>query len=175
MCAWEVVLNSQERALEIYLSSISLATNLKPVSFTKLSDELAREGIEVSKSTLQRWSSSGDWAKKAEEVARKISSSTTNTGVASREVQKAIKNLEVATDVGSTILLEFLKQTLAKHDRTLDEIELVLKITTASAALRGNTTIQMEDKKITARELCLTSIKDDDVIECEVDNENQVD
>ena len=107
--------------------------------------------------------------------ARKISSSTTNTGVASREVQKAIKNLEVATDVGSTILLEFLNQTLAKHDRTLDEIELVLKITTASAALRGNTTIQMEDKKITARELCLTSIKDDDVIECEVDNENQGD
>ena len=41
MCAWEVVLNSQERALEIYLSSISLATNLKPISFTKLSDELA--------------------------------------------------------------------------------------------------------------------------------------
>ena len=68
MCAWEVVLNSQERALEIYLSSISLATNLKPISFTKLSDELAREGIEVSKSTLQRWSSSGDWAKSKKNI-----------------------------------------------------------------------------------------------------------
>ena len=42
----------KQRALDIYLDSVCIENNYRPISFQALSDKLMEEGLNVSQSTL---------------------------------------------------------------------------------------------------------------------------
>jgi len=45
----------QKRALTIYCESATIFNDYKPFTFARLSEELAKEGLQASSSSLQRW------------------------------------------------------------------------------------------------------------------------
>lgn len=162
---------NKERAEEIYLASVSIENNFTPISFEKLSAELEREGIKVSSSTLQRWSTSLNWKEKARKKAENLSSVGTAKNIASKDELNTLTNLSKVSARGSKILLDFVDYTLQKDHKTLDEIELVLKITTSAVMMQGKS-LEFDKAKSEGEKLSIGSvieamknIKDDDVIE----------
>lgn len=164
-------MNKEQRAEEIYLSSISIESNFSPISFEKLSSELEREGIKVSSSTLQRWSVSLNWKEKARKKAENLSCIGTAKNIASKEEINTLANLGKIGARGSKILLDFVENTLQKDYKTLDEIELVLKITTSAVMMQGKS-LEFDKAKSEGERLSIGSvveaikgIKDNDVID----------
>lgn len=170
-------MNREQRAEEIYLSSVSIENNFTPISFEKLSIELEREGIKVSSSTLQRWSVSLNWKEKAKKKAENLSCIGTAKNIASKDELNTLANLGKVSARGSKILLDFIDNTLSKEYKTLDEIELVLKITTSAVMMQGKS-LEFDKAKSDNERLSIESvvsaiknIKDDDVIEVEIEGE----
>lgn len=82
-----------------------------------------------------------------------------------------LTNLSKISARGSKILLDFVDYTLQKEHKTLDEIELVLKITTSAVMMQGKS-LEFDKAKSEGEKLSIGSvieamknIKDDDVIE----------
>lgn len=162
-------------AEEIYLNSVSVETGFAPMSFQSLVYALDAKGIKSSTSTLQRWCEKYGWREKAKNIARNLSSSSVAKNIATKKSLDAIKNIEEIVPESSAYLLEYVRDVAARRSKNPKEVELVLKIMTASAMLITKPLEKPTDDRIDAVQLLemLRKKDDSDLIEGEIEEQEQ--
>lgn len=159
-------------AEEIYLNSVSVESGFSPMSFQSLVYELEAKGIKSSTSTLQRWCEKYGWREKAKNIAKNLSSSSVAKNIVSKSSLDAIKNIEEIVPESSAYLLEYVRDVSARKSKNPKEVELVLKIMTASAMLITKPLEKPTDDRVDVVMLLerLREKNDDDLIEGEVED-----
>lgn len=162
-----------EIAEKIYLDSVTVENNFSPMSFQNLVYELEAKGIKSSTSTLQRWCEKYGWREKAQNIAKNLSSSSVAKNITSKSSLETLKNIESIVASSSGTLLNYVNDVAARGSKNPKEIELVLKIMTASAMLITKPLEKPVDDKIDSLQLiqALREKKDEDFIDLEVENE----
>lgn len=166
-------MEDKEVALNLYLESITLDNNFQPISFRDLALKLKENGLQVSKTTLNRWAQTEGWEKKAKEKATQIYQSYQSTQPVEyqqTEITDAIKNLEDSIAISSAILKKYTQFISIKEVPKTSEIELILKIAIASVGMLQKPMERQTDDRSRIREL-IKNIKSDDLIEGEVEND----
>lgn len=158
-------------AEDLYVNSVSVESGFAPISFQSLVYELEAIGIKSSTSTLQRWCKKYGWEEKASNRAKNLSNSNVAKNIASKSSVEALKNIENTVAISSGVLLDYVNYIADKKSKNPKEIEIVLKIMTASAMLITKPLEKPTDDRVDAMKL-LEKIKEkdeSDLIEGEVE------
>lgn len=160
----------KQRALDIYLDSVCIENNYRPISFQALSDKLMEEGLNVSQSTLQRWSIEHNWKEQAQNKAKNLSNKEVAKNISPTQAQ-AIENVEKIVGVSSSVLLNYVNDVASRGSKNVKEIELVLKIMVANASLITKPLERQTDDRVSAIEILQTlkEKNEDDFIDAEVE------
>lgn len=158
-------------AEDLYVNSVSVENGFAPMSFQSLVYELEAIGIKSSTSTLQRWCKKFEWEEKAKNRAKNLSNSNVAKNIASKSSVEALKNIENTVSISSGILLDYVNYIADKQSKNPKEIEIVLKIMTASAMLITKPLEKPTDDRVDAMKLLekLKEKDESDLIEGEIE------
>jgi len=98
----------QKRAEELYLESVTYENDYKPISFSKLLEQLDAEGMKTSTSALGRWAKKFGWKEKVKAI---VTAATINDGEAKDIIERS--SLEANT---KKILTDFEANEKLKDD-----------------------------------------------------------
>lgn len=182
-------MNTQQiKALELYLSSANFEGDYKPITFSELSKSLAKEKIEVSKSTLNRWCEKFEWKKRLELKVQEIMISDKDKNMGKKALTHAVGrtmdlfevNRKLQED-GYSVLQSFVdkvKEDISHGKMVREDIKLVATIQSLTTgrddkmfdrlAAAGGEKVNSED---VMRELGnIELIMDDDTIDIELED-----
>lgn len=166
-----------EIAEEIYLNSVCVENNFAPMTFGELVDILKEQGIETSTSSVHRWSVERGWKEKARNIAGNLATTKVAKNIASKSSIETLKNIEKTTALSAELLLEYVDTISQKTQKSVKEVDLVLKIMVACAALITKPLEKPQDDKIDALQLLenARNISESDIIDIEAYDETKGD